>query len=314
MRSLVSLGLMCLVLVTGDDKGKTAAQVRPARRPKPIARVYAPNGGVILSPADSNAKAEPRASKPSESLRVGDRVEVKETGAATIVYFSGKRFRIKPGRSVTLKTDGPEPTEAVEALEDISKNVVSPIKGLPFDERYGGAIIRGGIEHPPAVTPIDGALIESDSPSLEWPERTGAKTYRVRVFSAADNDSKHPLLSADVSAVRLEWPQTAKPLSRGDVFVWTVHAVAGAVETPVCSARFTVSSAETAAALAAARPLLKSDDPADLLLAADTFRSVSADDLSRAAFSRLVSLFPDNADYRSLLSEYNRLAGLKAAK
>ena len=143
---------------------------------------------------------------------------------------------------------------------------------------------------------------------------TRRKSYRVRVFSAGDNDSKHPLLSTDVSAARLEWPKSAKPLSRGDVFYWTVHAVAGTVETLVCRTRFTVSSAETALCLDSARALLKSDDPTDVLLAADTFRSVSADDLSCAAYSRLVSLFPDNGDYRRLHDEYHRLAGLRTDK
>ena len=312
MRTLFSLGLMCLVLFVDDDKSKTSARPRPVRRPKPIARVYAPAGGVFLSLADS--KAEPRASRPSEALRAGDHVELKDKGTAKIVYFSGKSFRIKPGRSATLKAGGPEPLDAVEPLADASKNLTALLKDLPFDETYGASILRGGESHPPAVAPIDGSLIEADSPSLSWPETPAAKSYRVRVWLASDNDFKHPLLTQDVPSATLDWPKSAKPLSRGDVFAWTVHSVSGKDETLICRCRFTVSSPETASCLASGRLLLKKDDAADLLLAADLFRSVNAADLTRSAYAKLVSLFPDHAEYRCLLADYDRLAGVKTDK
>ncbi|GAC1340869.1 MAG: hypothetical protein NVSMB14_06420 [Isosphaeraceae bacterium] len=312
MRSIFPLGLMCLALLVADDKSKTSSRARPVRRLKPIARVYAPDGGVFLSPADS--KAEPRASRPSEALRLGDRVELKEKGAAKIVCFSGKSFRVKTGRSATLKADRLEPPDAVEPLADASKNLTGVLKDLPFDETYGAAILRGGEHHPAAVSPIDGSLIETDSPSLSWPQTPGAKSYRVRVSLAGDNDFKQPILTQDVPSAHLDWPKSAKPLSRGDVFAWTVHSVSGTDETLICRGRFTVSSAETASCLASARLLLSGDDPSDLLIAADLFRSVNAADLARSAYAKLASLFPDNADYRKILGDYDRLAGIKVDK
>lgn len=311
MRCTASLGLISLLLFAGNPPRQSSPSLVSGQNAKPIARVYVPNGNAVIVPRDPKAKRGDLS--PSEAVREGDRIEVKPNGSATVVFFKGGRFRIKPGRSATLEKNRLVPGDAFDSLPPVSAKY---LKSLPHEEIYGATIIRG--ENPQSafgVSPIDGSVIDSDRPSFSWRDEPGAANYRISVFAAAPDDSR-PLLAADVRGAKFEWPKTARPLARDERYRWTVEAIDGDKRRSLLEASFTLCEEEIAKDLEEARKLAAGNDPADLLIAADIFRAVSADNLARETFRRLVELSPKNENeiYREILKEYDRLAGSPSKK
>jgi hypothetical protein len=290
--------MICFLLAT------VAAQA--ASPPQPfVAMVLRVEGHVELRPV----KGDPRPAEAMDLLYSGDLLTTQSDGAAIVVFCSdGRRERVRPRCQATLGVHGCVPATAVERLPASAKEqetVREALKGLSAASRGAVAVLRD----PPrnagaAVHPFNGTRVLTDRPDFSWRPDTAARSYQLEI---TDGNSGRLIWRDTTTSVSEKYP-SSEPLRRGRAYVWRVIAIEESVDQPWAAGKFFVLSVAEAATLERLRPLTRTDDPADLTLAAAVFESKGVFDEAVRLYERLVSLEPEKKAFRMALARlYTRL-------
>jgi tetratricopeptide (TPR) repeat protein len=291
--------MICFLLAT------VAAQA--ASPPQPfVAMVLRVEGHVELRPV----KGDPRPAEAMDLLHSGDLLTTQTDGSAIVVFCSdGRRERVRPRCQATIGVPGCAPSTAVEPLPASAKEqetVREALKGLSAASRGAVAVLRD----PPgnagaAVHPFNGTRVLTNRPDFSWHPDKAARSYRLEV---SEGSSGRLIWKETTTSASEKYPASSNPLRHGRAYVWRVIAIEESVDQPWAAGEFFVLSAIEAATLERLRPLTRSDDPADLSLAAAVFESKGVLDEAVRLYERLVSLEPEKKSFRTALARlYTRL-------
>ncbi len=286
-----------------------------------VAMVLAVKGTVTVQSAAGTS----RPARPMALLGEGDQLTIAADGEATLLILSDKhRERLKAGAKATLSAKGCTPATAVERLEAINPRSAVRYEGA---ERLAGGGKGAAVtfrdpklpKEPPVVTPLFGATVLTDRPTLSWKAVEGAAEYRVRLFGKSLDKltgTEKPLWKVETKEPKLTYPAKEKPLVFGRVYSWLVSVQKGDEgEKVVWESQFFVITKAEAAELANIKPLTESKDPADLLLAAMSYQEHGVYEEALALYERLAKLLPKEGQYQAALADYYERAGrLEEAK
>lgn len=278
----------------------------PPPSAKPSAMVMDLKGRVEVKSAGAGA----RTAKVGDLLRLGDRLIVPADGGATLAFLGiGARERLKAGSEATVGPEGCAPASAVAERRKHRPAVSRTMRGVrpaSGDIAHAAAVGRGADgdgEPPPAIEPIQGATVADDRPAFAWPAAKGAKGYRVRLLAEG---SGRLIWQAETTGPKLAYPEGASALGRGYVYRWVVTDTDSR---PVVAGRFVSADDSERRQLEELKPLADSDDRADLLAAALSYRRLKCDARAIAAFERLAKMAPKEPFYRNELADLYRRAG-----
>jgi len=283
-----------------------------ADQPESVAMVLKIKGEVTLT----RGEGKPVRVWSMDLLLPGDRLSVPEGGEVSLfVLDDGHKEVLAAGKTATLGAKGCSPAEAVARKEEPRLNK-SNLKNLRDDirgGRFGGVILRAPNGQPqPVLTPLPGANLLTDRPTLSWPAVGGVDYYAVQLFTGPDNKDLFRLWRIETKENRLPFP-TDKPALAPVLHRWSVTARLKNGEdkelVTVRQATFSVATPREIKALEAASPLAAGDDPAELLLAAGLYESRLVLDESLKIFERLAKLQPGDARIQETLAGYYQLGG-----
>jgi hypothetical protein len=245
-----------------------------------------------------------------ELLYAGERLAVPADGSATLAFLGiGARERLRPAIEATVGPDGCAPSESVAERRAQRPAVASALKGVrPATDasRKAGVVFRGVAarlpESPPAVSPMFGAMVASERPSLSWEPDAGAKGYRVRLLSSAGRE----LWEAESAVPSLAYPKDEEALQPSYLYSWEIADLEG---NTLVRSRFAVARRSVARQMAALAEQADSDDPAELLEAALAYSQLEAFGDALAMYERLARRAPDEPVYQEALAELYRRAG-----
>jgi hypothetical protein len=286
-----------------------AALFLPAQTVEPAAMVLTTKGMVTLE----RGKDAPRRLGAMALLRPGDRVQVPSDGEATLVFLQdGQRGRLGPKSRAIVEAKGCQPP--AQRL-DGPKLPPANLESLRWAKSSRGAVgvVRGD---PPAkpqlVTPLYGATIQTDRPTLTWPD-VKAEAYLVQLFSGADGKDKRLLWKATLKETRLSYPEKEKPLELGRKYQWRVIPLKGedASADPIVDSKFLVLTKIEIDLLSNLKPLMASKASADLLLAAVSYEAHGVYDEALRLYERLADSSPNEANFQITLASYYDRAGRK---
>jgi hypothetical protein len=277
----------------------------PAADPPPaVAMVLTTKGAVTVERGGKGRRLGDM-----DLLRPGDRVSVPADGEAVLFFLDGGgRERLKAKAQATVGEKGCTPADAVEVVPAVKlpeANLIS-LRDHTRSERGGVGYLRG--DRPPTpqvVSPLYGAVILTDRPTLSWPSVAKAEAYQVELLSG---DGKRSLWKAKAEKMQLSYPEKEKPLEPGKKYLWRVTSPTGDV---LVDSKFSVPEKEEGEELAALKPLEASKEPADLLLAAVAYESHNVFDRALALYERLAEARKDEAGYHLALANYYERAGRK---
>jgi hypothetical protein len=280
---------------------------------EPVAMVLTARGAVTLQ----RDKEPVRRCGPMALLWPGDRVQAPEGGELSLVLLQdGRRERIKSNSTATIAAKGCTPAEAVEPLSapKLSPMALEGLRGLAASAKAAIGVTRT-IDTPliaSGISPLYGAAIASDRPSLTWPHQDKADAYLVEVFIGLDKDQRL-LWKAPVKENRLTYPEKEKPLQQGRKYHWRVTALvgAGASAVPIVRSHFLVLTKDEIELLADLKPLVESKDPADLVMAAVFYEAFGVYGEALPLYERLVKLSPAEGNFHATLAKYYERAGRK---
>ena len=239
-------------------------------------------------------------------LYPGERLVVPVDGAATLAILCvGAQEQIQPGSEATVGPRGCSPPGAVAARKEQARAVAATmrnVKPLLDDSRTAGKVLRDTPENPPAITPIFGATVTSDRPSLAWPPGKEAKGYRVKLLSSAGRE----LWRVETKETHVAFPEGKKALQRGYVYRWEVTDEGFR---PVASGEFSVATQSELKQMADLRALSEGSNRADQLAAVLAYQRLGAYTEALALLERLTKEAPEESLYRRELAELYRLAG-----
>jgi hypothetical protein len=272
-------------------------------RPRPAAMVLELRGRVEVRPVTGDA----RPVKVGELLYAGERLALAGDGSATVAILGvGTQERLAAGSLAIVGPGGCTPGSAVLERREQRPAVARTMKGVRAtsgDGRKAVTNLRAGAgDDPPAITPIESATVPSDRPGFAWPPKEGAKGYRIKLRSGAGRE----LWSAEATEPKLDYPAGKEPLKQGYVFRWEVTELDFR---PVVTGQFIRATEPELKQLQELKPLGASDDRADLLAAAMSYRRLGCYAEAIAAYERLANLAPGETLYREELADLYRLAG-----
>ncbi len=286
----------------------------PAATETKVVMVLAVKGEVLVQ-AGAGTK---RPVKVMDLLAEGEKLSVPASGEAVLLVVGDKhRERVKPGSAVTLGAAGCMPAAAVERLAAVTPNSevdYQNVARLSGSGRAAGAAVRDPQlpKTPPVVTPMFGAAVLSDRPTLTWEAVEGATGYTVRLLPGqleTLTGKERPVWTMPSKGTRLSYPEKEKPLTRGRVYVWIVTAEKdGAAKTAWQSQLFVVTKSQSAE-LEKLQPLVEGKDPAGWLLAALTYQEHTVYDEALAQFERLAKQTPKEVQFQAALADYYERAG-----
>src|SRR5262249_34550188 len=144
--------------------------------------------------------------------------------------------------------------------------------------RPGAVIPRGkqGDDRrvPPAIRPIPHSVILTDRPEFSWPDRPGARAYRVRLVDGVGRT----VWERRTDRCILPCPADERPLDLSREYAWSVTTrVNDCTEVHVLdNARFQTMPRLLAPTFQQLRAFGASDDPADVVLSAILLRDLDA--------------------------------------
>jgi tetratricopeptide (TPR) repeat protein len=175
---------------------------------------------------------------------------------------------------------------------------------------HGADALQLDPPRPQVVTPMYGARVLTDHPTLAWPPRAGAAGYRVELLSGAEGREERVLWRAESKEPRLPYPEEEKVLTPGLKYRWRVAALLGeGKEERLLESKFFVASGEPAADLERARRLASGDDPGDWLLAAAVYEARGVHDKALPLYERLAARWPEAPNFQRALAAYYDRAG-----
>jgi hypothetical protein len=265
-------------------------------------------GRVEVRPADSPGAAQPV--RAGDLLYPGERIAVPAGGSAVLAVLGvGARERLKPGSEATVGPAGCAPPEAVLERAPQKPAVAASLKGVrpaAGDGRNAGVLFRGDDDlpdPPPPVTPLYGATVPTDRPSLAWRPFEGVARYRVRLLTASGRE----LWRAETDATRLPYPADKPGLRPGYVYDWEVADAAEA--RPLARSRLSVALESDRPKFDELKSLAAGDDRAGVLEAALGYARLHAWDEALSTYERLAKLAPDEPAFRRALADLYRRAG-----
>ena len=239
-------------------------------------------------------------------LYPGERLVVPVDGAATLAILRvGAQEQIKPGSEATVGPQGCSPPGAVAARKEQARAVATTmriVEPLPDNSRMAGKVLRDIPVNPPAITPIFGATVTSDRPSLAWPTGKEAKGYQVKLLSSAGGE----LWRGETKETHVVFPEGKEALQRGYVYRWEVT---DEEFRPVASGEFSVATQSELKQMEDLRSLAEGGDRADQLAAALAYQRLGAYTEALAMLECLAKEAPEESLYRRVLAELYRLAG-----
>jgi tetratricopeptide (TPR) repeat protein len=308
-----------------DDKVRAAAKCaltlpsrmeQPDPKPddpvaEPVAMVLTIKGTVALQRGKA---ASPRVGAMT-LLRDGDKITVKDGEVMYVLLADGQRERLAAKAQATLGPKGAAPAEAAQRLKGpkLSAANLENLLDLAKSSRGALGVLRG---EPPAkplvVTPLYGATVLSNRPTLTWPD-TKAEAYLVQLFSGSEGKEQRQLWRAQVKETRLAYPEKEKPLQFGLKYRWRVTPLKGddASADPIVESKFLVLTKLEIKLLANIKPLEDSKDAADLVLATVSYEAHGVYDEALRLYQRLAELAPDEANFQVALASYYDRAGRK---
>ena len=254
------------------------------------------------------ASAAPGVARLGDLLYPGERLDVPADGAATLAILGAAQEEIRPGSEVTVAAAGCEPANAVARRIEQRKALASTMKDLrpaPADARRAAAVFRSTNRANPAITPIFGATVASDRPSLAWPAAQGVASYRVRLIVQG---SEREIWKGETKEPRAEFPGDKPALQRGYLYTWKVT---DPDFRPVVEGEFGVATESDLKQMAEAKAA-ETGDRADRLAAALSYRRLGAYAEALQALERLAADSPDEPGYREMLAELRAVAGRPA--
>jgi hypothetical protein len=291
----------------------TLLPFRAEEQGPPIALVLTTRGTVTVARAGD----KPHPLGPADLLRPGDRLEAEVNSDATLAWLSdGHRERLRAKARATVREKGCTPADAVEPVETGGTPSAGQLRALRLHFQGGdrGAVglLRGEDVRPQVVTPMYGARVLSDHPTLSWPAVAGAEGYEVVILSGAEGPSQAVLWRAATKETRLPYPEEEKVLTPGLKYRWRVLAQRGNDrEEEVVDSKFFVASTGQMADLARVKRLASSDDPGDWLLAAAIYEARGVYDKALPLYEKLARHDPSAVNYQRALARYYERAGRK---
>jgi hypothetical protein len=276
-----------------------------------------PAVATVLKTGDGPTKGKSQRLNLADRLPAGERLAVPPGGHLLLLFDKdGHKEQVLPGRRVTVTAEGCEPADAVERVKEI--RLPPPLlRGLREGLRWGhtgGAHLRNGPGKAPLpmLTPVPGATVLTDRPTLTWPDVPGSEGYAVQLLTGPDGPEQIRLWRVETKDNRLPFPEK-QPALKEFVHRWAVTArLKGGVEKQVVDphvARFTVALPSQRKLLASTKPLEQGDDPADLLLAALTYEAYNAHGEALRLYERLAALLPREPNLQEALGNYYERAG-----
>jgi tetratricopeptide (TPR) repeat protein len=264
-------------------------------------------GGVKLHAA----KGPIRDVRVMDMLYVEERLATPEGGQVMLVFFKdGQREQVKAKTEATIGEKGCQPAGAVERLKatDAARAVQPGLDELKRSSRGAVSVFRSSLDDmPPTVSPMQGATIVTDRPTLVWTPAEKAKAYRVELIASGSN---RLIWRAEATEARLSYPDKQKPLTRGRKYEWRVTAELGEeLSKLVAKSDFSLATAAEAEELAKLKPLTESKDAPDLILAAATYHAYGVYGEALAIFERLAEVSPKEPAYQAARAAYYERGG-----
>lgn len=277
---------------------------------QPVAMVLTSEGKATLE-RKSTKTQQLRA---MQMLQAGDKVNTGQKSVRVVFLKDGHQEQLKPGQQFRLDAQGFEPSSEVVRVkkQKVEGMNLSYLRSLAESSKTGLSVLRGDEDKAPQlVQPIQGSNVLTPTPNLSWPALEGAKEYRVKMFKKLKG-SRKPLWEATTDQPQLSYPSDESPLSRLSKYEWSVSATMKDGKTnEVAQSHFNVLTAVETRALSKVKPLTKSDDPGDQLLAAKIYEAYGAYNEALNLFERVVKKMPKQVYVLKSLSKYYRRAGQK---
>lgn len=278
----------------------------PAQDAEPVAMVLEVKGKATFE----RDKDAPRRAGAMTLLRPGDRL----AGDVVIVFLNdGHRERLKA--KATVETKGCTPADAVERVDGpkLPPANLETLRELARSSRGAVGVVRG--ETPPdpkIVTPLYGATIETDRPTLTWPDAK-ADAYLVQFYSGSQGKDQRLLWRATVKETKVEYPKKEKPLEFGRKYQWKVIPLKGedASAEPIVDSKFLTLTKIEIDMLSHVKPLAISKQPADWLVAAVSYEAHGVYGEALRLYEKLAEHSPQEPNYQSALASYYERAGRK---
>jgi tetratricopeptide (TPR) repeat protein len=268
----------------------------------PVAMVLTTRGDVRLERGGETSLLGP-----TDLLRPADRLVAGDGELLLVILKDGHQERINARTRVTVQEDGCTPADAVERREaKLAQANLDSLRELARSSRAAIGVLRSS-ELPPApqaVTPMYGARLLGDQPTLTWPAVARATEYRLQLLSG---DGQRVLLKETTREPRL----VLKPelLKRPNKYLWRVSAAFADKEQPLVNSKFALVTRAEADELAKLRPLAEGKEPAEWLQAAAAFEAHGVYDEALKLYERLAQAAPTVAAYQVALASYYERAG-----
>lgn len=284
-------------LAVGDEK--------PKAPPAPVAMILTTQGTVTLErgPVKQPLRA-------MDLLRPGDVLRADDGEAVLVLLDDGRRERLKSKSKAVVTEKGCTPA-AVERQDKVKllARQLAGLRDLANSSRAGVGVLRG--EPPPTpqvVTPMYGATLLTDKPTLSWLPTDKADSYQVQLWSG---DGQRQIWRATTDKARLAYPEKQKALKPGTKYLWRVRARMGEDTDlgQVVDSKFSTATKAEADELAALKPLAASTEVADLLLAAVTYEAHGLYDEALALYEKLAEKQPAEANFQVALASYYERGG-----
>jgi hypothetical protein len=242
-------------------------------------------------------------------LRPDDRLTVPEGEVLLVFLRDGHCERLGPRAEATVTGEGCRPADAVRREEKVKLTPahLESLRDLARSGRAAVGVLRGDAPPaPPLVTPLFGATVLIDRPTLTWPEAEGADGYRVELLSG---DSRRSLWKMTTKERRVEYGGKA-PLDRAKKYLWRVSALKGEDKTElVVDSKFQVATRSEVEKLATLPPLVKEGQTPALLLAAVAYEAHGVYDEALRLYEKLAEAHPREPNYPLALANYYERAG-----
>jgi hypothetical protein len=232
-------------------------------------------------------------------LQTGDVLMVRDGGSAQVVLFqngvrltlpAGSTARVEPSALTSLSGPRPQPLPAVNRafLRRVS---TAPKQVSP---RMLGILIRApgdallGPRNPAPNGAVHGAPV-----TLRWSGPIEGEQLRLQI-----SDGERAIHRAELPATTREYAVPNGVLRAGEYYVWSVAALKGGDAGPRCRALVRMLLPQESADLeeiereVAAARASSSEDPAPLLLLAQTYEHLGMLDDARATYEAVLRLRP----------------------
>lgn len=272
---------------------------------KPVARILALKGSVLIKAADGRA----RAAAVYGTVFEGETLTVKDTAELTLVFRNdGHSELLKKPVVFTVGSTGCEPRGQVEAIAKDARRQALIAKGL---QRLPELALAGAVSVPrsgpaekisPAINPINGATQLTQRPVLSWPAVENATMYEIVVFNGT---LRH--WATTTNKVKLEYQGPVLKPSR--TYRWEIVAKLSGQVLPVGKGEFTIATAEQVAEAQEIKELAIGEDVVALALAALNYERLGLFAEALDVYERLAKLAPDTSPFHAALADLYEKAG-----